>query len=256
MPPLNKISRTLYEDVIGNAPRRRAVAFAIYMKNCCPTSVVKDWSYKKLARITGLNPKTCKKYVGILREMKLARITSNKGHNYLFFKKLKEPKKKNRWNVGYHSPKYKDVVLGRYTTDSIKIIETHLRALCICEVQRRKDYARQSISTTQDPKNLKEFKRARKVCRARGWESFSDNGISYKYINSRLHCSPNTTSATIKYGEDIGLYTVTRSVRRSIFYRKGEARLAAKYIDERYSWYTNDTIYYQPANIYKLTVSE
>ena len=253
---LNRISRNLFQEVIGDRNKRKAIAYAIYMKDLKQTSVVKDWSYRRLAREAGLATATCKKYVHLLREMKLVSMRSYKGHNYLTFKKLKEHKKKNRWNSGYHTPKHKDVKLGNYSPTSIKAIEGHLEALLICEVQRQKDYVQQSISTAQNPKNHLEYKKAKKICCARGWSSFNDSGISYKYMCNALNSSPNTVSSTIKYGEKVGLFTVTRSAPQIVFYGPGEARIAAEYLDEKYSYCTDNAIYYQPANKFTLTVSQ
>ena len=248
---INKLSRNLFYEVIGVPTKRRALSFAIMMKNLKPTSVVKDWSYRLLARESGLAPGTCKKYIGLLQEMELVSIRSYHGHKYLTFKKLKEAKKKNKRNRRYHTARRRDISLGKYDTTSIKIIEKHLAALYIWEIQSHKDYCRQSISTKQNPKNPHEYKRALKICRTRGWDNidrFDDNGISFKYLCKSLHASPNTVSAIISYGESINLFTVKRSSRMPAFYGPGNARQAAKYMDEPHSWSTDDTVFYQQPN--------
>ena len=257
MRKMNRLSRRLFQYVIGDRKRRRAVAFAILMKNRKPASVVKDWSYKGLARISGVSSGTCKQYVHILMEMGLASMSIHKGHKYLYFDKLKAHKKKNRGKVGYHTPKHKDVDLGNYDATSVKTIEMTLKALAIVEIQRRKDYAQQCISAKQNPRNLPEYKKAEKICRARGWDSsFVDNGISFNRIRRQLNCSPNTVSATIKYGEDTGLFTVSRFDPELVYHCPGQAREAVQYLDISYSWCTDDNVYYQPANRFRLTISE
>lgn len=254
---VNRLSRNIYNDVIGDITRRRAIAFAIYMKNARPASVVKDWSIRKLARITHLAQGTCKEYVKCLREMKLVYDYSKGGHSYLVFKPLKESKKKNRWGSGYHTPKHKDVMLGNYDRTSIQAIERHLKALVICETQRRKNYAEQSIGTKQNPKNLRDYKKADKVCRARGWNSsYVDNGISYKSISAKLGCSPNTVSETIQYGEKANLFKVTRYDPEIVFFGVGQAREAAEYLDIEWTWCTDDVIVRQHANTYTLCDSK
>ena len=171
----------------------------------------------------------------------------------MVFKPLKEGKKKNRWRPGYHTPKHKDVMLGDYDVTSIKAIEKHLKALQVCEIQRQKDYAKQSISTKQNPKNLRDYKKADKICRARGWNSsYVDNGISYKYISAKLHCSPNTVSETIQYGEKVGLFKVTRYDPKIVFFGVDQAREAAEYLDEKWTWCTDDVVIRQRANTYSL----
>ena len=109
MRKMNRLSRRLFQYVIGDRKRRRAVAFAILMKNRKPASVVKDWSYKGLARVSGLAPGTCRTYVHILMEMGLVSMSIHKGHQYLYFDKLKAQKRKNRGKTGYHTPKHKDI---------------------------------------------------------------------------------------------------------------------------------------------------
>ena len=257
MERINRLSRRLFQYVIGDRKRRRAVAFAILMKNRKPASVVKDWSYKGLARVSGLAPGTCRSYVHILMEMGLVSMSIHKGHQYLYFDKLKAQKRKNRGKTGYHTPKHKDIDLGNYDAASVKTIEMTLKALAIVEIQRRKDYAQQCISAKQNPRNLPEYKKTEKICRARGWDGpFVDNGISYKRICRQLNCSPNTVSATIQYGEETRLFTVTRSEPMIVFRGSGLARQAAKYLEEPYSWFTDNVVYYQPANKYVLTISE
>lgn len=257
MRKMNRLSRRLFQYVISDRKRRRAVAFAILMKNRKPASVVKDWSYKGLARISGLAPGTCKNYVHILLEMDLVSMSIHKGHKYLYIGKLKAQKKKNRGKVGYHTPKHKDIDLGNYDATSVKTIEMTLKALTIVEIQRQKDYAQQCISAKQNPRNLPEYKKAEKICRARGWDSsFVDNGISYNRIRRQLNCSPNTVSSTIQYGEKNGLFTVTRSEPELVYHCPGHAREAVQYLDISYSWCTNDNVYYQPANRFRLTISE
>ena len=255
---INRLSRILFNEIIGVPTERRAIAFAILMKNLKPSSVVKDWSYRLLSRESGLAQDTCRKYIRLLKEMKLVSIHSYQGHKYLIFKKLKEHKKKNRRNGGYHTPKNQDVMLRKYDPTSFKSIEKELKALYIRETQSHKDYCRQSICAYRNPKSTREYKKAQKICRARGWDKFdkyNDYGISYKYLCKGLHASPNTVSATIKYGEIAGMFSVARSTPIPIFYGPGEAKQAAEYLDEPYSWSDRDFVYYQPANRYTVTVS-
>ena len=252
---IRRLSRTIFQETIRDRSRRRAISFAILVKYLKPSSVVKDWTYNELARMTQISWAACRKYIHTLKDMKLVRMYSHKGHNYLIFKKLREHKKKNRWSDGYHTPRRKDVMLGDFTPSSIKEIEIRLQALLICEIQRQKDYAEQSISAKQNPKNLHECKKAQRICRARGWDSFSDCGISYKHLCGELHCSPNTLSATIRYGEKAGLFTVTRSEPICLFCDPEEETLIPDYIDTDNIWYTDEGAFYQPANRYSLSSS-
>ena len=257
MRKINRLSRRLFQYVVGDRKRSRAISFAILMKNRKPASVVKDWSYKGLARISELAPGTCKTYVHILLEMGLVSMSTYNGHSYLCFNNLKAHKKTNRGKTGYHTPKNKDIDLGNYDATSVKTIEMTLKALTIVEIQRRKDYAQQCISAKQNPRNLPEYKKAEKICRARGWDSsFVDNGISYNHIRRQLNCSPNTVNATIQYGEKNGLFTVSRFDPELIYHCPGQAREAVQYLDISYSWCTDDNVYYQPANRFSLVVSE
>ena len=257
MERISRLSRRIFQYVIDDLNKRRAIAFAILMKNRKPASVVKDCTDKGLSRISGLAPGTCKKYVQVLMEMGLVSMSIHKGHKYLYFDKLKAHKKKNRGKVGYHTPKHKDIDLGNYDATSVRTIEMTLKALSIVEIQRRKDYAQQCISAKQNSRDLREIKKAEKICRARGWDSsFVDNGISYNRIRRQLNCSPNTVSATIQYGEKNGLFTVTRCEPELVFHCPGHAKEAVQYLDISYSWCTDDNVYYQPANRFRLTISE
>lgn len=249
---INKLSRRVFQSVIGDRTKRRAIAFAIYMKDAKPASVIKDGTDEELARITNLDPRTCKKYIDLLHKMRLLSKKSKNGHDYLVFKPLREGKKKNRWKAGYHTPKHQDVLQGNYDNSSIRTIEIHLQALFICEVQRRKDYVQQNISTKQDPRSLREYKKALKICRVRGWNSFFDDGISYEYIRRALHCSPNTVSEIIRYGETAGLFTVTRYDPEVVYFGVDQAREAVDYLDVKWSWSTDDVVILQRANTFTL----
>ncbi len=252
MKTIRRLSRNIFKNAIGNRNKRRAISFAIFMKAVKPTSVVKDWTPKELSNLTHLDPRTCKKYVDLLREMQLVSEHTKEGHRYLVFEPLKEGKKKNKWNSGYHTSKYHNVMLGDYDTTSIKDIDIHLQALFICEVQRRKDYIQQIVSATQTPKSLRELKRAKRVCKDRGWNSFIDEGISFRYICKALNCSPNSVSKIIRYGERVGLFTVKRSEPEVVFFGIGRAREAAEYLDEKWSWCMNNVVVLQRANIFTL----
>ena len=250
---LQRLSRKIFRYVIGDMAKRRAIAFAIYMKNAKPASVVKDWTWMELARITNLDRKTCKKYIACLKEMNLVREYSKNGHSYMVFEPLKARKKK-RGN-SYRSPKNKDVMLGSFDRTSIRAIDLHLKALDICEIQRRKNFIRQCISAKQDPKNSREYKRAERKCRACGWDRFSDDGISFEYLRRKWHCSPNIVSETISYGEKERLFEVTRYDPEIVYFGVDQAREAAEYIDRNWTWCTDDVVVYQHANTYNLCES-
>lgn len=236
-----KVSRNLYNSYLALPQYRRALAFAILIKSRHPASVIPHWSYRELARISGKSVGFCKKAVGLLREMHLIREERYGNRPYLVFKKLREPKKKNRHSPGFHTPRHKDIDISRLDCSSLVSIERGLCSLLIVEIQKRKDWVYQLISTKQCPANAKDYSKAKAVCRKRGYEGFSESGLSYLCISRKLKCGRSTVTKVIAEGESRGLFQKT----------KHPARIWDGDAPHPYFSKCGD-LFYQPANTYSL----
>lgn len=92
-----------------------------------------------------------------------------------------------------------NILIDRIILDSVKTVEEGLLAMFIVEVQLKKNYVSQLVAKLKNPKNLEEYKRAKRICKWRGYTKFIDNGISYGYIAKKLGIQLNKVSAIIKY---------------------------------------------------------
>ena len=258
---LTKVARTYFNDAVVDSQRRKALAFAIFLKNKNVTSVFKDWTIRSIARDAGVATGTAKKRLDTLRKMHLIRIENTGGHSYLTFKKLRRQKIKNKKNDKYHTPDNLDVKISVCADWSLKVIEKYLMALDIHEHTRKVEYTKRLIKLAKDPAKFaktREHKRAKAIFRKRGIADipdFKDYGYSYRRIAKRLHCGSNTVSFIVSMGESLELFQVHRNEMVLIKHiGNNEAKFALPYFkDEHHNAFaTPNNIYYRPANRFSL----
>ena len=253
------LAKDIYFSALASK-KLKAIAFAIFVKASKPASVLKDMSYRQIADLTRLSHETCRRRIAVLRTMKLVEVQSKNSHHYFFFKPLRAKKKKNRHSVGFHYPKHSDIDISKLDTSSVTSIEQGLMALCPVEIQIKKELARQLVKAKQKPRNASDYKKASRICSRCGYDSFDDDGISYKHIASILHCSYSTVSKVIQYGVKNHFFKVIKSP--ALFMEGEKIRYAdeIRIIDETQD---NDKVYpvhytrgnrafYQPANRFEL----
>lgn len=250
---LQRLSRKILSKVVGVPDYRKAVAFAIFVKSKRPASVLKDWSYRELSRLTSLSPNTCKKRVSCLESLGLVTRESKGGHTYLRFGQLKRGAvrlKKRTWR-----PKNADVKIGLFSGESIKDIERGLMSLVIVEDCCRKDYVRQLTSLAHNPSRsvkIRRFKRAKAICSKRGYgKFFQDFGLSYRRIRQWLQCGPSRVKEIICFGESTGMFVAHRSDFVFLKYVPHGAKSAVEYMQQSVDFpifATTNNVYYRPAN--------
>lgn len=201
----------------------RALAFAIKAKSVCAPSAFKDWSYARLSKAVGCSENTARKRIAMLFEMGLVESSQEKGHSYLFFKRLRSAKVHTRYR-GLRYPKNKDVVVEKIDTSSLKSIETGLMALLIVEIERQKNWYK------HQPIRARGGSRVRLSRKANPY--FVDYGISRKTITHRLHCSETTLENVIKYGENQEMFICKRGKRHEMEVERGFARQAMEFSNE------------------------
>lgn len=207
---LRRLSRQSFNECIGDRERRRALAFAIFLKDRFHASVIKDWSYRTLSRITGLAPGTCQARVRTLRDMRLTSEWVRNGHPYLRVLSLRSEKSVTQKGRVWNTRKYTEVDFAKIDRTSVKSIEEGLMALLIVETQSKKNYIRQQTvlaSGFHPNATQKEIQRAKRKQRMLcGGKSFSDNGFSIKAICRRLKCTAKTAKHIICKGEDCRMF--------------------------------------------------
>lgn len=185
---MRKISRRLYNGIINDSRELKAIAFLLYVKHYTPCSVVSNYSYYKLSKLTGLHKETVRRRLETLGELNLISI-EGKHNNNLRFNKVRA--KFNSQNVNISALCFK----------SVKDVELGLQALFIVEIQKRKNYMKQLFEAESNPRNLSKYKSSKKKLTERGLSKFKDNGISYRTLSSRLNINSNKISEIICYGQ-------------------------------------------------------
>lgn len=258
---LTKVARTYFNDAVVDIQRRKALAFAIFLKNKNRTSVFKDWTLRGIAKDAGVAPGTAKKRIDMLRSMHLVREWRHDGHTYILFKKLRRPKIRNKGNDRYHTPVHLDIRLTDGAMGSIKEIEKYLMALDIQEHTRKVEYAKRLIKLAKDPAKFtrsKEIRRAKAVFRKRGVSKipdFKEYGYPYRRISKRLHCGPGTVKYIIALGESLGMFVAHRSDLVLVKYVGGySAKFALPFFKDEYpnAFATSNNIYIRPATTFSL----
>ena len=258
---LTKVARTYFNDAVVDIQRRKALALAIYLKNKNTTSVFKDWTIRSIARDAGIAPGTAKKRLDLLRKMHLVRIENHAGHSYLFFKKLRRSKIKNKNNGRYHTPVNLDIAIDIKDGWGVRDIEKYLMALDIQEHTRKVEYEKRLIQLAKDPSKFaktREHKRAKEIFRKRcisDIPDFVEYGYSYRRIAKRLHCGTNTVSFIVAMGESLELFQAHKSELVLVRYiGNGRAKEALQYDNEGHknAFATLNNIYYRPATRFSL----
>ena len=249
---VERLSRKVYNALVGNPEHRKAVAFAIYLKDHKQTSVVKNWSYRELSRISGIAPGTCKKRIAALRELGLVKEETKNGVRYLVFRKLRAPKMATKRKLGlWYTPKRQDVSLKKVGRFSVKAIEMGLIALYVVETQTKKNFIRQTIRSKDKGRKVAEIKRAKKICRGRGWKEYSEFGLSYRGMAGKLNVGTAKMLDAVRYGESKKMFTKQKSDLVQLFVGKGRGKEALEFVGG-FHFATSSNLYRQPANVYLL----
>lgn len=239
---MKRLSRKLFNQVIGNSKARKALELYLFVKNRYASSTIPNFTYKELSKETGLCFTTLKKRIATLKELDLIEyVGKNKQH--LLFKNARA--KKSNVNVE---------ILNKA---NIQSISDGLLALFLVEVQSHKEYIKQLLLKKETAKKGDNIKAVCKEIRERGLigRKFEDNGISYKYISKKLNIGYSRVSALIKNAVKLGMLSVERHVDL-IFDAKGTGQngfYAFQFVvNKRNRFATSRGIYEVKANTYIL----
>lgn len=165
----------------------RAVALAIFVKHLIPSSCIKNFSWYKLHKLTGLHYNTLKKRLQSLERLGLVE-RMGKAQTTLRFKRIAS--KNARRNINLSEIKF----------DSVADVEKSLLAMFVVEIQRHKDFYKQVFASLRNPKDLNELKWARNAKKRCGnAEKFVERGLSYKTIAEKLHIGVQKAIAIVKW---------------------------------------------------------
>lgn len=261
---ITKVSRTIFYDAVVDPTRRKALAFAIVVKNRNATSTFKDWSIRDLARCAGVAPNTAKERLDTLGKMHLVRYEENGGHRYLIFEKLRKRKIRNKHNDLFHTPRHLDVELAPSECGNVQSTEKYLIALEMYEHTKRVEYEKRLISLGTNPSpsdSQKDVRRAKRIWRKRGVKDippYKEYGYSFRRIARKLHVGYKKIKDAICIGESLEMFFVTKPELVLVKYvGNGRAKHALPYFQDEFpnAFATFNNIYYQPPMVFSLFFS-
>lgn len=231
-----KISRKLFNEHIADADAVKAIALLIFVKNHYPTSVVPNFSYYKIKKITGLHINTIKKRLNTLGTMELIE-TVGKYNQHVLFKKIRAHKS----NINF----------SMIDVSSVKSIEMGLRALFLQEKVCQKNYVKQLIESKHNGHSNNEVRKAKAKCDKRGYTDFKDNGISYNYLAKKMNIGLNKVSYVIKYAQKNHIIVKHKNIKQYL-YIKGQAKMYVSMRENNKYFATNNNVYFISCNTYSL----
>ena len=184
---MKNIKRTILIQTLGSEQAQKAVALAIMLKNISGnSSVFYRFTINKMHIATRLSATALKKYIAILKQMGLVEVKQRKGKQMLIVKKM------------VSSCSHRNFNLPDIDCDCFKEIYSQVRAMAVVIAQSRLDFVRRTLQQRENPRNLKELKRARRLCKRYGYDKFTENGISYKRLAQLIGCSIATAIKVVK----------------------------------------------------------
>lgn len=185
-----QIRRKIFRKLIDDKAAVKALGLLYFFKYRFRSSAIKQFSYNKLKKLTGLHIVTLRKYIRILRDLGFA-VFTGRGNNTLLFK------------GDYSKDRRKNVNLDALNYDSVKDVANSIYSMFVVEEQRRKDFVKHVILISTENAtgvSAKECIAAAKLRnRNRYGKAYRETGISYKNLARRLKIHTQKSVAVIKY---------------------------------------------------------
>lgn len=188
-----KIRRNTIFNLRGKKAEIKAYALIIFLKKrvgIC--AYLSKFSINKIAKAASVSPNTIKKYLPIWVRLGLVeRYGKNKDN--LIIKRFSARKEHRNFDI------------SDFDMSSFKSTYYSLRSFIFLTIQAQKEYVKRMIRTATDPKDFKEFKKARKFCNQHAHKDnmgryvFKENGISYKYIGKVVGFCERTAERIVQF---------------------------------------------------------
>lgn len=230
-----KIRHQLFQQLYGNKPLLKAIAFAIYIKNNVVSSSVPHYTVNKLRSISGMSANAIKKRLDTLKEYGLVEYTGIDS-NCLVFKRI--------------SSKSRNIDVSGVIATSPREIEKSLSAMLVVVIQNRKCYASRLTLLCHHGKTRKEVKEGQRMCRLYGYNGeYKEYGLSYAGIAKRLGVSVTTAFEIVKYAVRNQFLRKIRNCRQ--FFVRGIGKISSYFKDiVRNVFFTKNNYYEVSANTY------
>ena len=235
-----RIRYSYLSEMGGKAEIQKAFALALFIRYF-NNAAIPRFSFNKLHEITGLHVNTLKKRINILKRLGIVKLV----HDCLVVYNISTRHKKKNFKIPY------DILTA---CRSVKHIEKVVRQFLVVKINLNKAFAKHNQDTLNNPRNLKEFRKARRISRFYGYgnDPYVENGLSYDGIAKKLGVSRKTAVKVVKSCVEDGLLTKTRNFEQ--IFHKGKVSKGK----ERYGFFTFSTknnAYIVHANTYSLTPS-
>lgn len=232
-----------------NPELRKAIAFSLFIKSRVVSSSVPNWTVNKLHEISGVSATTVKKRLRVLRQHDMVSFTG-KGNHCIVFNSLKSHTSHRNINIKDVDFISDSLLSKNKNAQNVKFIDNVLTALLVVEIQNHKNFARQMIQQSEQPKDLNKLKEAKKACNRFGYSvKFIDNGISYKHMAQKIGCGIQKAFDIVKFATRTRILLKMRNVQK--FYFPG-----AKFIKEEllrmFTYIRGNIAYKVGANRYQL----
>ena len=234
------VRRNIFYSARGNANLIKALALALYVKKNFVSSAITNYSINKIRNITGLSYSAIQRRINTLKQYGFIELTG-KHKPCLVFKRIAS------------RCKHCNIDLTKCVFSSVKDLEKSLFAMFLIEIQKRKDFAKHTIQSANNPKSLKEAKEAKKICKRYGYgKEFKEYGISYKTIANKMGVCLQKAFEIVKFA--ITNRMIVKIKKQDQYYEKG-IKFSNKYCEfDNITFITNNNAYKIYANRYSLVV--
>lgn len=235
-----KIRRTTYYAGIKDKDFVKALSLLCYLKNEFASSVIPDYTLDKIHKITGLHSDTCKKRIKTLVRLGFVETFTTKDGRTMLKLNSVASRHNNR-----------NIDLNCVVFDSVKSVEKSLYAIYIGEIQKHKEYVKQTIYEAHNSYDLKKLKEAKKRSCGYG-DKFVDNGLSYKGIAKRLKVSLQKAFNIVSFATEFD-FIVKIKRQYQLFCRDAYRRFEfCKNDFMKFMFCTKNNLYLILANQYRL----
>lgn len=235
---MKSIRKKLVYKMYNNDRLVKALSLAIFVKNQIVSSTINNYTIDKLHILTSLHSTTIKKRLDTLKQMGLVKFVG-KNKEHMIFESITS------------SSEHRNVYAEFVMFDNIKDIEKALYALLVVEIQKAKDFVKHTIQSMNNPSNLDEHKKAKKICNRNGYgNEYKEYGISYKYIAKRIGVCLQKAFNVVKFAIEKGFLNKFNRQKQEFSYRIG---CTSKYDENKdYTFCTLNNKYTILANVYSI----
>ena len=204
------IKRQIFELLIGNKSAQKVLAIALTLKfHADKGGMILNATYNHIYQLTGIAPKTLKRYLPTLVKNRLVKFHAGK---HLSVSSLRTKHTERNLNLGNLKP-------GKFS-----YVYRQIRALVFAFCQSRKEFIKRLLLALHNPKNYEEFKRVKAIVGrlvrkgiipGKGHE-YEDFGFSYNGIARVTGTCERTAQRTVK--DAVKMKLLTKKVNKTAYY--------------------------------------